>query len=66
VASNQQGDVGVQKHECPSGHYYTAVGHILAETANITITGNRNINAFQMIRATNSDATVTVTLEKYS
>jgi hypothetical protein len=66
VASNQQGDVRVQKHECPSGHYYTAVGHILAEAANITITGNRNINAFQMIRATNSDATVTVTLEKYS
>jgi hypothetical protein len=64
VASNQQGDVRVQKHEGPSGHYYTAVGHILAEAANITITGNRNINAFQMIRATNSD--VTVTLEKYS
>jgi hypothetical protein len=64
VTSNQQGDVRVQKHECPSGHYYTAVGHILAGAANITITGNRNINAFQMIRATNSDATVT--LEKYS
>jgi hypothetical protein len=65
VASIQQGDVRVQKHECPLD-YYTAVGHILAEAVNITITDNRNINAIQMIRATNSDATVTVTLEKYS
>ena len=42
-----------------------AVGHVLAASTNVTITGQRNIATWQMIRV-GSDATVTVTLLKYS
>lgn len=41
-------------------------GMALAAGASATVVGNRNVQALQFIRSGGSDATVSVTLEKYS
>lgn len=43
-----------------------SVGHLVAAAGSITVTGNTNVKNFKIIRATGSDATVMVTLFKWS
>lgn len=43
-----------------------SVGHLVAAAGSITVTGKGNIGNFKIIRATGSDATVMVTLFKWS
>jgi hypothetical protein len=42
------------------------VGRAIAAAGTLEIVGNANVQAIQLIRAGGSDATVSITLEKYS
>jgi hypothetical protein len=42
-----------------------ALGRPLAAGATVEVVGNANVQALQMIRSGGSDATVSITLEKY-
>lgn len=42
-----------------------SVGHLLAAAGEVIISGNTNLLNLQLIRATGSDAAVSITLEKF-